>query len=144
MNCFDVVEPHPGETCADCRIRLPLGLLGFEQFNNFSLVTNPQEEPFLRLQALDEPHLAFLAMSPLGVILGYEPKIPDADADFLELRRSMDQLIFNLVSLRGDGRATINLKGPIVLNRLTLVAKQVILVNASSYSVAHPLHVRAY
>jgi flagellar assembly factor FliW len=48
------------------------------------------------------------------------------------------------VSLRGDGRATINLKGPIVLNRQTLIAKQVIPLNATTYSVAHPLPLRAY
>jgi len=33
----------------------------------------------------------------------------------------------------------VNLKGPIVINRRTLIGKQVILNNASRYSLHHPL-----
>ena len=44
--------------------------------------------------------------------------------------------------MRGPQQATVNLKGPIVLNRRTLVAKQVIPLNAPEYSVAHPLPIQ--
>jgi flagellar assembly factor FliW len=144
MHCIDIAEPHPGELSTDCRIRIPLGLLGFEQFKRFSLVTNQDEEPFLWLQMLDEPHLAFLAISPFVILPKYEPQIPEADAQYLELVRPADALIFNLVTVRGPGKATINLKGPIVLNRHTLVAKQVIPRNASEFSVEHPLAIEPH
>jgi len=41
--------------------------------------------------------------------------------------------------LRNAGQATINLKGPIVINRRTWIGKQVIPVNAAQYPTQHPL-----
>jgi flagellar assembly factor FliW len=43
--------------------------------------------------------------------------------------------------MRGPNEVTLNLKGPIILSRRTLVAKQVIPTNASEFSVRHPLPV---
>ena len=42
---------------------------------------------------------------------------------------------------RNDGHATINLKGPIIVNRAALKGKQVIPRNVSSFSLQHPLRV---
>jgi flagellar assembly factor FliW len=58
---------------------MPFGLLGFEQLKNFTLVTNPEEEPFVSLQAVEEPKLAFLVMSPFVVVPDYLPEIPEED-----------------------------------------------------------------
>jgi flagellar assembly factor FliW len=49
--------------------------------------------------------------------------------------------VLNIVTLAQDGRATINLKGPIVINRKTLVARQVVPVNALHFNLHHPLPV---
>jgi flagellar assembly factor FliW len=35
----------------------------------------------------------------------------------------------------------VNLKGPIIINRNTHIGKQVVIANASDYSVQHPLPV---
>jgi flagellar assembly factor FliW len=61
---------------------------------------------------------------------------------FLGLEGPEDALIVNIVTVSGPKQATVNLKGPIVLNRRTLTAKQVIPVNSPDFSVAHPLPVR--
>jgi flagellar assembly factor FliW len=37
----------------------------------------------------------------------------------------------------------MNLKGPIVVNRFTLIGKQVVIANASQYSLQHPIVVAA-
>ena len=47
--------------------------------------------------------------------------------------------MLNIVTLRGKQSATINLKGPIVINRHTLIGKQVILANAADFTLQHPL-----
>ena len=52
-----------------------------------------------------------------------------------------DAILFNIVTLRGSDPATINLKGPIVINRHTMIGKQVIPNNAAAYSLHHPLPV---
>jgi flagellar assembly factor FliW len=48
-------------------------------------------------------------------------------------------LIYAVVTLRGPGRATANLKGPIVVNRSTGVGKQVVLLNAAQYPLQYVL-----
>jgi flagellar assembly factor FliW len=120
-------------------IHLPLGLLGFEQIKKYVLLANPSEEPFRWLQVLNDPKLAFLVISPPDFMPDYRPDLNPDDAKFIGLTTPGDALVFNIVTLRGPGRATVNLKGPIILNRFTLHGKQVIVANASDYSVQHPL-----
>ena len=67
------------------------------------------------------------------------PNIPSADAEFIGLQAPEDALLLNIVTLHGDGRATVNLKGPIVLNRSTWIGKQSVPTNAADYSTQHPL-----
>jgi flagellar assembly factor FliW len=143
MNCMETTETRQSDAGTECIINMPLGMLGFEQYKKFALLTNPAEEPFLRLQVLDDPQLAFLVISPFVVLPAYEPDISDEDAEFLGIQQPEDTLIFNIVAVHNPRQATVNLKGPIVLNRRTLLAKQVIPLNAPDYSVAHPLPVQA-
>ena len=119
-------------------IHMPAGLLGFENVKRFVLLTNSEEAPFSWLQAVGDPALAFLVVSPFEAVPDYQPDLSDDDAQYLGLKQSEDALIYNIVTLR-QGQATINLKGPIVINKFTLRGKQVVLQNASAWSVRHPL-----
>jgi len=143
MNCMDTIESHDSGIGAECAIQMPLGLLGFEQCKRFALIASPEEEPFLWLQSVDEPKLAFLVMSPFIAVPSYRPEISDEDAGFLGLAGPDATLVFNIVTVRGPQGATVNLKGPIVVNRRTLVGKQIIPLNAPSLSVDHPLPVQS-
>ena len=120
-------------------IRLPFGLLGFEHVKQYILLANPAEEPFLWFQMLDDAKRAFLVAPPSRIVPDYQPDISDDEVDFLELADPSDAFLLNIVTLRGNGQATVNLKGPIVINRRTLIGKQVILNNAAQYSLHHPL-----
>jgi flagellar assembly factor FliW len=144
MNCIARTETDNPVERDHCVVRMPLGLLGFEQYKSFTLYTRPTEEPFLRLQAVGNPKLAFLVVSPFIAVPEYRPTIPNEDAEFLALQSPEDALVVTIVTVRGPGRATVNLKGPIVLNRHTLTAKQIIPLNAPTFSVAHPLPVRGH
>ena len=121
-------------------IHMPAGLLGFENVKRFVLLTNPEEAPFSWLQAVGDPALAFLVVPPFEAAPDYQPDLSDDDAKYLGLKEPEDALIYNIVTLR-QGQATINLKGPIVINKFTLRGKQVVLQNASKWSVRHPLPV---
>ena len=143
MNTLELIEPET-ETRAlngEDIIRMPYGLLGFENVNNYALLTRPNEEPFLWLQMLDGARHAFLVLSPFIALPNYQPDIAEEDVRFLELTSPNDAQILNIVTLRGNGDATINLKGPIVINRHTKAGKQIIPNNAAQYSVRHPLRV---
>ena len=139
MNNLELLEPETLTTHVNDVVLLPYGLLGFEHVKNYSLLTKPEEEPFLRFQMLQEPRHSFLVL-PLGVVVpDYQPDLDDQDVAFLELSDPSDAFILNTVTLRGAGKATINLKGPIVINRRTWIGKQVIPKNAAQYPVRHPL-----
>lgn len=120
-------------------VHLPLGLLGFESIKHYTLLQNASESPFRWLQVIDQPDLAFLVLPALEVFPDYEPDVPPEDVRFLGLNSPDDALVFNIVTLGAKGSATANLKGPIILNRFTLKGKQVVLANASRYSIQHPL-----
>ena len=120
-------------------IRLPGGLLGFEQAKSYVLLGSPEEAPFLRLQMNEDPKLAFLAIDPSVAVDDYQPDLSQEDTQFLALEKPEDALLFNIVTLHRDGTATVNLKGPIVVNRRTLIGRQIIPLNSAEYSLQHEL-----
>ena len=78
-------------------------------------------------------------MPPAAIAPDYAPEVSSEDCSFLRLRAPEDALIFNIVTLRGRNSATVNLKGPLLVNRRTLVGKQIIPLNAPNFPVQHPL-----
>jgi flagellar assembly factor FliW len=139
MNFVNPIETEPQAATAACDVRLPMGLLGFERIKEYLLVSNPAEEPFRWLRVKDNPSLAFVVVDPFIAVPDYQPDIPEPDVEFLGLTRPEEAALYSIVTLHADGRATINLKGPIVINRNTGIGKQVIIVNAANYAVQHPL-----
>jgi len=141
MKCAELIEPEkPAWTPHKQPVRIPTGLLGFEQIKDYVLASNPGEEPFAWLHVDDNSSLAFVVIDPFIAMPDYQPDIPQADVDLLQIASAADALLFGIVTITGDA-PTINLKGPIVINRHTYVGKQVILSNAGIYSVKHPLPV---
>lgn len=139
MNTAEIETVTPVTRRSETVIHLPSGLLGFEQVKRYVLSSLPGEEPFQWFKDQKNPALAFVVISPFEVLAHYAPDLPTEDVNYLELESPEDALLLNIVTLRRGGRATVNLKGPIVINRFSLLGKQVILANAADYSVQHPL-----
>jgi flagellar assembly factor FliW len=131
-------QPKPAPN-GEQTIEFPLGLLGFEQNKRFILVASPDEAPFMWLQMVDAPRHAFLVVPPAAVVPSYEPDLSDEDVRFLGLRHASEAAVMNIVTLRSNGKSTVNLKGPLVLNQRTRVGKQVIPLNVANFSLQHPL-----
>ncbi|HEX4266137.1 MAG TPA: flagellar assembly protein FliW [Verrucomicrobiae bacterium] len=138
MKC-NCVETEPVASVAASDVRLPMGLLGFERMKDYLLIANPAEEPFGWLQVKGDTSLAFVVINPFLIVPDYKPDIPQADVEFLGLNDAEDAMLLNIVTVHKHGEPTMNLKGPIVLNRHTGVGKQVVIANATDYSVQHPL-----
>ena len=139
MKC-NCVESEPVAAVAASNVRLPMGLLGFEQMKDYLLIANPEEEPFGRLQVKGDTSLCFVVINPFLIAPDYHPDIPQVDVDFLALKNPEEALLLNIVTVQKQGQAaTMNLKGPIVINRNTGIGKQVVIANASEYSVQYPL-----
>jgi flagellar assembly factor FliW len=139
MKSAEVETTLPAAVGDDSVIHLPCGLLGFEQVKRYVLSYIPGEEPFAWFRDQNDPALAFLVVPPFEVLTDYSPDLPAEDVQFLGLESPDDALLLNIVTLRPRGRSSVNLKGPIVINRFSLIGKQVILANAAEYSVQHPL-----
>ncbi len=139
MNVAEYIEPPVAAEKRSNRIRLPHGLFGFEDIQDYELVSNPGEEPFQWLQVRQDPSLAFLVLSPYTVMPDYRPELPESEIGFLNLKGPEQAMVLNIVTMRGTGEATLNLKGPIVVNSDTLVGKQVVPINAAEFSVQYPL-----
>jgi flagellar assembly factor FliW len=122
-------------------IQLPYGLLGFEEVKNYLIVIKPHEAPFMWLQMLAGARKSFLLVSPFLVLPDYQPDILAADVEFLGLEDPTDAILLNICTIRGPGKATLNLRGPIVINRHTLVGKQCIPNNSAQFALNHPLPV---
>ncbi len=139
MKCAEMIETEAPPTTRRDAVRMPNGMLGFEEIKDYVLATNPEEHPFAWLQVQDNSALAFVVIDPFVALPDYQPDIPQVDVEFLKLKQADDALLLGIVTIHEGQQATVNLKGPIIINRHTHVAKQVIIANAAMYSVTHPL-----
>ena len=123
------------------RIDVPHGLIGLSHLRGFDVTPAKDAWPFVTLHALGEDELNFLAMEPQNIIPDYNLELNDYDAEILGLTDSRDALIYNIVTVHPTAKnyVTANLVAPLVINRRTLVAKQVILSNSELFSPKHAL-----
>jgi flagellar assembly factor FliW len=116
-------------------LTFPEGLPGFPTATQFALIEVPGNEAFLWLQSLEDPSLAFLSAIPWPFFPDYEPEVPDAQQELLELTDADDALVLCLLTVRREEReVTANLLGPLVVNKHTRIGRQVVLADSD-----HPL-----
>ena len=120
-------------------LEFALGLPGFPDAHRFVLVRWGDEGPFSVLKSLEDPNLEFVVVPPIVFHPDYEPELDDTTAERLELTTADDAIVLGVVTV-GDSlsASTINLLGPIVINRHTNRAMQAVLAN-SGYDARTPL-----
>ena len=122
------------------QITFPAGLPGFPNAHRFELAPwGPAGSPFMLLTSGDDPDIGFVVVPPWVFYPDYEFDLDDVTADRLGLRDAEEAIVLAVVTLRDrPEEATLNLLGPIVVNRYTHEAAQVVLPT-TSYSVRTPL-----
>ena len=114
----------------------PRGLFGFEEYHRYALI-EAEYEPFFWLQSLDEVGLAFLLVDPFLIVNDYELDIDDKMLGDIGVASPADAYVWSVVTVPADGGpVTANLQGPIVINRKTRQALQVILSD-SKWTIKH-------
>lgn len=104
------------------------GLLGFENLNNFVLITDDDIAPFKWLMSIEEPSIIFPLVSPFLILNDYNA------GKEIDLEQNV---LFAVVTLNdGKGNISANLKAPIVLNSNDLTGDQRILPT-DRYNVNH-------
>ena len=123
------------------QLSLPQGLFGFSEIKAMELFYYQEELPFMWLREKDKNGLAFIVIEPGGVIPDYSVEISDADVEILGITGSDDTMILNIVTLPSEqsSKISVNLVGPVIVNRQSLVAKQCIINNHDKYSARYLL-----
>ncbi|MGQ0826040.1 MAG: flagellar assembly protein FliW [Actinomycetota bacterium] len=121
-------------------ITFPAGLPGFPDAHRFEVTPwGPEDTPFLLMGSVEDSEVGFVVVPPWVFYPEYEFEIDDATAERLGLSEQEDAVVFCVVTVKDrPEEATLNLLGPIVVNRFTLEAAQVVLPS-SGYSVCAPL-----
>jgi len=130
------------ETIGENAFALPQGIIGFGDYRRAELLYSSSHLPFLwmKLQGPGETK-NFVVIEPGGIVPGYELEIFDHDAASLDLTDASEAMILNIVTLRHQSPtdATVNLIGPILVNRRTRIGRQLVIANYSRYSARHLL-----
>jgi len=110
-------------------IKIPSGVIGFPLSTRYLVLDHDRDVPFKWLQSLDQEELAFVIMDPVWFKPDYRVTI--ALDEIVELGRvdERDLVLFVILTIPSDdpSRMTANLRGPVVVNAGTRIAKQLIL-----------------
>lgn len=127
-------------------IFMPSGMVGFPEEKRFVLLGHEEGSPFFWFQSVDNDSLAFVLTDPLLFRPDYEIDVSPEDTEALELNRTSEGIrtlvVVNIRISNGVSQISANLLGPIVINALRRLAKQVVLYG-SPYSHCHPISISA-
>lgn len=120
-------------------VHFPEGLPAFEEVKDFLLLAKEEEAPFMWLQALNVPNLAFIVADPFVLHPSYRPDLLEEDCSQLKIEKPEEAFLLVIINLhtQEEEGTTANMVGPIVINWKEQTGKQVILRNHLDYSVRH-------
>jgi flagellar assembly factor FliW len=120
---------------------LPQGIVGFPDYTQANLVGRQDQAPFWMKLKGPRGSANFVVVEPKGVIPEYEPELFENDALALGLADASEALVLNILTMRPGVpvEATINLIGPIIVNRRTRIGRQLVIANYSRYRARQPL-----
>lgn len=103
------------------------GFYGFEEFHKYALL-DAEQEPFIWIQSLDDPNLAFIGIDPFLFRPDYELDIDDSLLKPIEAESPKELLVFALVTIPPTGNPiTANLQGPLIINKKNKKAMQAVM-----------------
>lgn len=119
------------------RILFPQGLIGLGKYQQFVLGPLPDQEAFMFLKSLDDDDFGLVLTNPFWFMPDYEFEL--ADRYVKELGEEQDLQVFVTVTLASRPQdITVNLAGPIIVNRRTGRGVQIVVEN-KEYTTKHHL-----
>ncbi len=113
------------------------GLLGFASLKRYHIIQDPDQEPFLWLQAVDESDLAFVVVDPFLFFPGYEIQVKPHELHSIQLTDVSHATVLTIVTIPKDpNQLTANLRGPLVFNMEARLGKQLVLID-DRYNTRH-------
>lgn len=135
------VKTRNGKTISvndDHILHFPEGLFGFELYHNYA-VYDSEYPPFVWMQSIEEPNLAFLIVDPFLICEDYELDVDDKSLAKIGIKSPADVFVMSIVTIpQGDSPVTANLQGPLIINKNTKECLQVIL-NSTKWTTKHDI-----
>ncbi len=129
------------EILEDKIIRMQKPILGFEGHDSYCLVEQKEFLPFMWLQSINDPEIAFIVVNPVLFFSDYKIRIHSKEVADLGVESPEDVETYVIVTIPKNPKdMSVNLQGPILINTENNRAKQLVLVN-SEWQVHHPLFV---
>lgn len=123
-------------------IKIPEGILGFENLKSFFIVDPADDTLILWLQSADSADIAFPMLEPKIFKHDYKVRLSASELRSLQLDSisKRETLVYCILTIPEDvTKMTANLKAPIVINTATQLGRQVVL-QENEYSVKYPLY----
>lgn len=114
--------------------------LGFPESNRFVLLPHSPSSPFMWLQSLDTPKLAFVVIQPGVINPEYNPAVNSQVRKELMASHDAELELLVILTIPKDQpkNLTANLLGPVVINSKKRLAKQVLL-DPTEYDPCWPI-----
>jgi flagellar assembly factor FliW len=130
------------DLAAGALLHFPTGLLGFPHHKTYRLQVQHPDMPFRWLQATDDPPVAFAITDPFAFLPDYQVSVQEQDLHDLKATEGTELLLCVIVTLprQASPQLTVNLQGPLLVNRVNGWAKQLVLVQGP-YHTHHALSV---
>src|ERR1700736_1131999 len=126
-------------TTTDPSVTFPEGLVGCPTWKPFLLIVEDAEElPVAMLQSLDDPDCTMLVADPKMVEPTYTVRLSAEDRAALALGTDGQPVLYCTLSVSADGWITANLLGPLAINPVTRVGRQLVLTE-TAYTTAHTI-----
>ena len=121
-------------------VRFVDGIPAFEDEHEFVVLPYEEGTPYMFLQSMMTPELAFLMTDPFVFFPDYSFELDDENMEKLAINSMDDVLVCTLISVPRSGVAdmTTNLLAPVVINRHTMQARQIVL-EKTQYTTKHRL-----
>jgi len=110
-------------------ITMTAPFLGFPESHRFFLRPHSDDSPFMWLQSIDNPQLAFVVVQPELFLEDYDPVLHKFVLDELQFSKDSEKEILVILTIPPSKpkEMTANLLGPVVINTAKRLAKQVLL-----------------
>ena len=121
-------------------VRFADGIPAFEDEHEFVVLPYEEGTPYMFLQSMMTPEPAFLMTDPFVFFPDYSFELDDENMEKLAINSMDDVLVCTLISVPRSGVAdmTTNLLAPVVINRHTMQARQIVL-EKTQYTTKHRL-----
>jgi len=113
-------------------IQFPSGLIGLPKINRYILIDH-KDTPLKWLQAVDDPDIAFIVVSPSMIVAEYALEIDKSVKQYIGLERDDDLAVLVTMRVKGDD-VIANFQGPIIINSRAMKGVQVVLDHSSKSS----------